>query len=252
MDAWAQLYEAPAAMAADWGHHRIYAPAAYKIVRSLSLVPIVHTEVLNLAMLFPTCWALVDDEPTLCVLRSLLDDGSGLPGGVKAAAAALPLAFQAYPIVVPHKVGDAGRQAIVVDRAIADRPTDLGAPLVKNDGQLTKATVMRSRTALQAGRVLPTTRAISRFLFEAGLLEPWPLQFDLGGGKTVDIRHLMVLAYSRLDDPKIYAAISRFGVDAALFLSANRLSLFRTSGLLSAAKAAVASATANQRQAVAA
>ena len=242
MDAWAELYEAPTAMAADWGHHRIYAPAAYKIIRTLPLVPIVYTEVLNLAPLFPTCWAMMDHEPTLCVLRSLLGDGLGMPGGVKAATALLPLAFQAYPIVVPYEHSP-DSQPIVVDRTIADDPTDIGAPLMMSDGQLAKATQIRSRTALQAGRMLPATRAISRYLFESGLLEPWPLQFDLGAGITVDINHLKVLSYSRLDDPQIYTAISRFGVDAALFLSASRLSLFRTARLLSAAKAACQTAT---------
>lgn len=251
MDAWARLYETPAAMAPDWGHHRIYAPAAYKIVRTLSLVPIVHTEVLKLAPLFPTCWAVVDGEPTLCVLRSLLDGGCGIPGGLRAAIAHLPLVFQAYPIVVPHQPTDK-RHPIFVDRAIADEPTDVGAPLVMSTAQLSKATITRVQTALQAGRILQVTRAISRFLLDSNLLEPWPLQFSLGGGRAVDIQHLMVLSSSRLDDPQVYRAISKFGVDAALFLAANRLSLFRTAGLLSAAKAAVRPRPAERTQAVAA
>jgi hypothetical protein len=251
MDAWRRLYEAPAVMTPDWGHHRIYAPAAYKIVRTLSLVPIVHTEVLGLATHFPTCWAMVEGELTLCMLRSLLDDGLAMPGGMRVAKAVLPLAFQAYPIVVPHQESPT-RQTVAVDRAIADEPSDIGAPLILSNGQLGKATIMRVQIALEAGRALPATRAISCFLHDSGLLEPWPLQFDLGGGMSVDIQHLMVLASSQLDDPQIYRAIEKFGVNAALFLSAHRLSLFRTAGLLAAAKAMVQSRPAERRQEVAA
>jgi hypothetical protein len=250
MDAWHRLYDTPTVMTPDWGHHRIYAPIAYKIVRTLSLVPIVHTEVLHLASLFPTCWAVVDGELTLCVLRSLLDEELAIPGGLRAAKAVLPLAFQAYPVVVPHQ--KITERQLVVDRAIADEPTDIGAPLVTGARKLSKATTVRLQIALEAGQALPATRAISRVLSDADLLEPWPLQFDLGGGKAVDIRHLMVLSSSRLDDPQIYRAIAKFGVDAALFLSAHRLSLFRIAGLLSAAKAAVKSLVAAPRQGVAA
>ncbi|WP_342362791.1 SapC family protein [Terrarubrum flagellatum] len=239
MDAWAQLYEAPAALSKDWGHHRIYAPAAYRLVRTASLIPIVHAEILALATLFPTCWATTPSGPVLSVLRTLLPDGAGIPGGEKGAVSALPLAFQAYPIVTPHEEG-VEPQRIFVDRAIADAPTDIGAPLMLTDGRLARATAARARTALQAGRALPATRALSRFLHEEGLLEPWPLRFDLGEGESVDIDHLMVLSRARLDDPAVYKAIRSFGIEAALFMSTHRLSLFRVSGLLSAAKAAIA------------
>jgi hypothetical protein len=238
MDLWAALYDQPTAMAADWGHHRIYAPAAYKRILTQSIVPIVHTEAIDLARLFPTSWAVTADGPVLCVLRSLLTDGSGIPGGAKGALAALPSAFQAYPIVVPY-TGDAMLRRVAVDKAIAEEPTDIGAPLMMADGRVSRATAMRTRTALKAGRMLPTTRALTRFLYEADLLEPWPLRFDLGSGKAVDIDHLMVFARSRLDDPRVHGAINAFGVDAALFLSAHRLSLFKIAGLLRTAKATV-------------
>lgn len=245
MDAWSELYEAPAALSREGGHRRIYAPEAYRPVRTASLVPIVHNEILDLAVLFPTCWATTPAGPVLSVLRTLLPDGTGMPGGSRNLASVLPGAFQAYPVVVPHSE-DAEPRSIVIDGAIADQPTDIGAPLLLADGRLARATAARARLALRISRALPATRALSRFLHEEGFLEPWPLKFDLGGGESVDIDHLKVLSRARLDDPGLYKAVRRFGVEAGLFLSAHRLSLFRISGLLSAAKAAVAARAAPQ------
>jgi hypothetical protein len=237
------MYEQPAALARDWGHQRIYAPVSYRPARSMPLVPIVHTEVLNLAVLFPTCWVVANNGPTLCVLRSVLQDGSGIPGGNKGVLAAMPTALRVYPVVVPHQSD--GEQSIVIDRAPADQPTDIGAPLIDADGRLTKAVVTRAQSALAAARALPATRAISKFLHESGLLEPWPLNFDLGNGARADVDNLMVLSRGRAGDALLSRAISRFGPEAALFFSAHWLSLFRISGLLSAARAAVG-ARANQ------
>lgn len=242
-DAWSALYEQPAAMTADWGHHRIYAPAAYRRVLAQALVPIVHSEAIDLAHTFPTCWESTADGPVLSVLRSLAPDGSAIPGGTRAALASLPLAFQAYPVVVPSSE-DAMQRRVVVDRVIAEQPTDIGAPLMMGDGRVSRAMAGRTRIALRAGRALPVTRALTAHLQEAGLLEPWPLRFDLGAGEAVDIRTLSVLTRSRLDDGRVYRAIAEFGVDAALFLSAHRLSLFKISALLWAARQAVARRTA--------
>jgi len=239
MNVWSQIYEAPALLTKEFGHQRIYAPAAYRQVRTLSLVPIVHTEVFDLAALFPTCWTTTPQGPALAALRSLLPGGSAMPGGEKAGLAVLPLAFQAYPFVVPDG-GGAGSEAVLVDQAIADQPSDVGAPMIMADGQPARATLMRARLALQTGRVLQTTRALSQFVHEEGLLEPWPLRFELGDGESVDIDGLMVLARARLEAPGLRKAIRAFGVEAGLFFSAHRLSLFRISGLLSAAKTVVA------------
>ncbi|MBN9062946.1 MAG: SapC family protein [Rhizobiales bacterium] len=239
MNVWSQIYEATALLTKELGHRRIYAPAAYRQVRALSLVPIVHTEVFDLAALFPTCWTMTPEGPELMALRSLLSDGSAMPGGEKAGLTVLPLAFQAYPFVVPH--GEvAASEAVLVDLAIADQPSDIGAPIIMADGQPARATLTRARLALQTGGVLGVTRALSQFAHEEGLLEPWPLKFELGDGESVDIDGLMVLSRARLEAPGVRKAIRAFGVEAGLFFSAHRLSLFRISGLLSAARAVVA------------
>jgi hypothetical protein len=234
MDFWSRLYEAPEVLTADWGHHRIYAPVAYPIVRTSALVPVVHTEVLDLAKLFPVCWAMSPHGPELCVLRSLLAGGRAMPS-TRVLAAALPKVFHAYPVVVPHDDGLAAGP-ISVDTAIADEPGDVGAPLMTANGRPTRAVSTRIRMAADTGRTLATTRALSRMLFEHGLLEPWPLEFGLGED-AADLGELMVVSRARLGDPGVYKTVLGFGADAALFLSAHWLSLFRVSALLSAAKA---------------
>jgi hypothetical protein len=50
----------------------------------------------------------------------------------------------------------------------------------------------------------------------------------------------MVISRANLGDPGVYKAILGFGPEAALFLSAHWLSLFRVSALLAAAKAVIA------------
>jgi hypothetical protein len=237
MDFWSRLYEAPQVLTADWGHHRIYAPIAYPVVRSCGLVPIVHTEVLELAQLFPVCWAMSPSGPELCVLRTLLSGGRAMPSA-RMLVSALPRVFHAYPVIVPHDDGLAAGP-ISVDAAIADEPTDVGAPLMTAGGRPTKAVSQRIRTASETGRTLQTTRALSRALHEAGLLEPWPLEFGLGDD-AADLGRLMVVSRARLGDPSVYKIILSFGSDAALFLSAHWTSLFRVSALLSAAKATLA------------
>jgi hypothetical protein len=249
MNPWVALYEQPMPLTAQLGHHRIFAPPAYRRPRELTLVPIVHTEAFELARAFPTCWAMTDEGPVLMVLRALTDDSSGIPAPVRKASGMLPRALQAYPVVVPS-AEDAFDSRIRFDCVIAEEPTDVGAPLMMADGKLSRATTLRARLAAGLGRILPATLGITRSLHEAGLLEPWPLRFDLGYGQSVDINHLMVLSRSRLDDPSLFRIISTYGADAAVFLAAHRLSLFKISGLLAAAKAVVARRNASRSPAV--
>jgi len=243
VDGWSGLYENPEALTVQWGHQRIFAPAAYRMVRSLPLVPVVHSEALELARVFPVCWSLTEAGPTLCVLRSLFADGAA-SAGPAIDLGALPLIFQAFPIVVPH-VPDAILQRIVVDRTIADEPTDIGAPLLLGDGRLSRAAAARAKIAVRTSQALGITREIGRRLHEAGLIEPWPLQFDLGHGESIDIGHLGVLTRSRLADGALHRLVADLGVEVGLFLAAHRISLFRVATLLHTARAAVAARAAN-------
>jgi hypothetical protein len=236
-DLWDALYEKPSVLTPDWGTHRIFSPFAYKHIRNLYQAPIVHSEVLHLARTLPTCWLATDEGPVLVALRSLIGEPAAIPKAARALAT-LPLALQAYPVVVPSGSTADGR--IQVDRALADEPTDIGAPLMMGDGRPSRAMALRARAALRAGRSLAATRDLTQRLAEAGLLEPWPLQFDLGQGETVRREEFLVLARDRLDDPVLYAAIAAHGIEAGLFIAAHRLSLFRVPSLVSAARAAAA------------
>jgi hypothetical protein len=236
-DAWAGLYERPTALTPDWGTHRIFSPLAYRRIRNLAVVPIVHTEVMQVARILPTCWAMTEDGPVLVALRALTEDAASIPRAARALTA-LPLALQAYPVVVAADATIEGR--ILVDRVVADEPTDVGAPLMLGDGRVSRATVLRARAALAAMRGLDATRDLTRRLADADLLEPWPLDFDIGAGERVRHDRFRVLARNRLDDPALYAAIAAHGVEAGLLVAAHRLSLFRMSSLVAAARAAVA------------
>jgi hypothetical protein len=239
MQGWAALYEQATALTPEWGHHRIFAPVAYRMVRERPVVPISHTEAFGLARAFPICWQTSPGGATLVVLRSLVADAAAVPAGVRQVVSLLPHALQAFPIVVP-----ADAQAIAarirVDRVVADAPTDVGAPLMMGDGRLSRAAAARARLALKLGRSLEATRDLSERLESAGLLEPWPLDFDLGDNRRATMDGLAVLSRERLDDPVLYAIVARHGIDAGLFLAAHRLSLFRTASLVAAARQAAA------------
>ncbi len=75
----------------------------------------------------------------------------------------------------------------LLDVAGADLPTDAGAPITSADGRLTKGAELRLRALSLFERDFARTSAIGRALGELGLLEPWPLRFDLGGGRSCDI-----------------------------------------------------------------
>jgi hypothetical protein len=246
MDLWTNLYEAPTAISPEWGHHRIFSPLAYRRVREMPVVPIAHSEVLSLAQHYPTCWVDTPAGPCLSVLRALTHDGQGLPPVARKILGSLPGALQAYPIVVPQSM-EALSEPVRVDRTIAEDPTDVGAPLLMAHGRFSRAVALRTRAALKLGRALATTRSLATFLREEGLLEPWPLVFDLGAGEEARFENLHVLARSKLGERAVYRAFASFGADAALFLCAHRISLFRVSALLAAARAAVAASAAGNR-----
>ncbi|AMJ61173.1 SapC family protein [Bosea sp. PAMC 26642] len=239
MRSWSELYEDPVQLSTHWGHHRIFAPNAYRIVRQMQAVPVLHTEAIHLATWFPLCWARTDDGPVLVALRSLLDGGLGFTSESRKSSASLPMAFQAFPVAVPSP-DDIASQVIAVDRVIADQPTDAGAPLIADNGKLSRAALMRAGTALTLGRILPSTLRLTRAIDEAGLLEPWPLKFPVPGAPDIVFDGLMVIAASRLDRGVMFNLIEQHGPTAGLFIAAQRISLFQIGKLLNSAKIAIA------------
>lgn len=236
MQAWNEIYEQPAVLSVEWGHQRIYAAGSYAHVRGLREVPVILAEAMALAPHFPLCWKMVNDTPVLVALRSLLPDGRG---HYPATRRAYPLCLQAYPFAVPDPLM-IERQQLVVDRAFADRPTDIGAPILQENGRMGRGALMRARLALEVARGIAPTNRLSEDLWRNGFLEPWPLAFDLAGGQRAERHDLLVIAASRLSSPALYGLVDQHGPEAGLFMALQRISLFRIGALLQLAKSAAA------------
>lgn len=233
MSPWSVLYEAPRLLTSEWGHHRIFAPEAYPAIRALREVAILAREAPVIARTVPICWRREQGRYRLVALMALREQATVLPP-----YGDLPMAVQAYPFVVPDEDMLSQRQ-IWVDSAIADRPTDVGAPLVMADGRLSNAARMRGEMAIQLAKGQNDTDDLCDDLAEEGLLEPWPLKFDVGHGETVDIDGLFVLKASRLQDPVWFTLVERHGIGAGMLVANHRLSLFRINWLLANARNAV-------------
>jgi hypothetical protein len=219
---------------------RIYSPFSYPLPRRAALVPVVLAEAERLAPVFPLVWQSGEEGPRLSCLRSLQEDGSGFAAGTQDRLAVLPLLLQAYPFVLPAAPALDGDNPRLLDVAGADLPSDAGAPITASDGRLTSAAELRLRALSIFERDLGRTSAIGRMLGELGLLEPWPLRFDLGHGRHCDVEGLAVVRASAFDTPRLQPVLARFGLAAARILSLHRLSLFRAATLLAAAREAVA------------
>jgi hypothetical protein len=230
---WADLYEAPRRLALHDGQKRIFAPQAYRRVREAQVAPIVLSEMMTLAAWSPICWRIDPQGPYLCVLRSLLPDGTGQPVDTLRNPDALPLVLHAYPVVV---TADASRSdAIAFDPVFADQPSDIGSPILFADGAPTKSALQRAAMATQIAAEIPATDEWTARLAEADLFEPWPLRFDVEG-EPIDIQDLVVLSAEKLRAGQAYRLVRELGPAAARFIAAHRISLFRVGLLLAAAR----------------
>lgn len=230
------LYDAPSRLDGSCAHHRIFAQTAYARVRSEPIVPIVHLEALAMAAWFPVCWQRRPSGLIPVVLRSLLDTGDGQPPGAGRAAGALPMALRSYPVMIAPDLGVDGR--VYVDLAVADRPSDAGAPLLMPDGRPSRGLLQRYRAALVARHAIDDTAAMTETLDRHGFFEPWTLDFDLGGAERLFVPDLFVLRLDAVEATAMRRVLMEFGVDAATLVTAHRISLFRIGILLKAARAA--------------
>ena len=239
------IYEHVETLTPERGATRIFAPVAYRAVRETQFAPVVHIEALSLAAWFPLCWDMRGGRPRLVVLRSLLGDGVAQPPGSPQQSASLPLALQAYPFVV-GPVLDTRSQPYpaLIDRAIADQPTDVGAPILMTDGRLGVGAQMRLRAAAAFDDALRLTDAMTDELAKRELFEPWPLRFDLGGDASTAIEGMSVVRAESYGSEAVSAFIRAFGQAGAMLLGAHQLSLFRAGVLLQRARAHVAAGAA--------
>ncbi|WAJ27469.1 SapC family protein [Antarcticirhabdus aurantiaca] len=230
------IAEDPRPLAGEMMTTRIYSPFAYPLPRSVAVVPVAAAEGERLAGSFPMVWRRGARGPDLVVLRSLLGEGAGFPPGADRALALLPLVLQAYPFVRSEEPG----ARVMLDAALPDEPTDAGATVTGPDGRPSRGTELRLRALALFGQDRERTAAMSRALDAAGLLEPWPLRFDLGHGRRCAIEDLLVVSPKAFATPALGSVLAAFGVGAARLLGQHRLSLFRAGALLAAAQGAVA------------
>lgn len=237
---WSELYEAPARLEMSFAHERLFAPQAYPVPRRAQRVPIVHVEALAMAAWFPVCWERRRNGPRLCVLRSLLKDAErAQPAGSPRNPASLPLALRSYPVAITPELGAGG--AILVDRVVADRPGDVGAPFIMADGKPSRGLLHRYRTAMIVRHAAARADEITRALAEADAFRTWSLVFELGPRTTIAINDLLYVPPEAMEDGAVRDLLARFGMEAAVLLSAHRMSLFRINALLQAARKAAGS-----------
>lgn len=234
------LYENIRAFNASDGSVRIFAPVSYSIVRHAQIVPIVHIEALNLAHWFPVCWRIRDGIGALVVLRTLLSDGSRQPSGSPESPTSLPLALRAYPFVVG--ANDDQHDVHLLEAAIPDEPSDVGAPIMTMAGNAGTGARLKLQAKAAFDHALPLSKAMTEDLIRGGLLEPWPLQFEIDGA-TIGVTDLFVVKQDKLTSPRMLQFIETFGAAATVFLGAHRISLFRAGILLQAAKGGTFNAT---------
>lgn len=215
---------------------RIYAPIAYPLVRTAQFVPVVHLEVMPLAIWFPVIWRQQEGGYELVAVRSLLPNGGGQPPGSPRNPASLPLVFRAYPFCIKGVSEEEGT-IVAVDSAIADEPTDAGATILTSARKLGRGAEQRCRALALFSRSLPQTREITDFLVENRLLEPWPLRFNLGE-EVREIDDLFVVRPAAFDGGDLHGFTLRFGAFGAHCLAGHRLSLFRARGLVISAQRA--------------
>ena len=134
--------ERPIPLDKDALARRIYAPLAYQFVRNTAVVPIVHSEIFQLASWFPLVWRREGEHFEFVAVRSLLNDQRAQP---PAARALLPLLLHAYPFLFDPQHPPGPDSAKMLDDVFADAPTDIGASITTVDRKLTRATTMRFR-----------------------------------------------------------------------------------------------------------
>lgn len=241
-------YESSGPLTAADGDTRIQAPTAYAVVRQTQMVRIVHIEAFALASWFPICWRDDEARPVLVVLRTLFPDGSHQPHGSPETPASQPLALRAYPFVVGAKTRDANGGTILIDDVVADRQTDVGAPISTPDGRPGRGTQARLRAAAAFNDALDLTERMTAELYAGGLLEPWRLEYEANGEKK-STEGLLVVRPADFDSPRLFRFIRKFGALGASLLGAHRISLFRAGALVQLARAgtAKAAATGDQR-----
>ena len=231
------LYQNYDRLSVRTGDRRIFAPISYPVVRQAQIVPIVHIEAFAMASWFPICWQIRKQQPCLVVLRSLWNDGSCQPPGSPEYPASLPLALSAYPFVVGVTDEMNNQDKCLLEEAIPDKPSDVGAPILTPTGKAGRGTRLRLKAVAAFNEALALTQAMTDELFKRELFEPWPLEFEIAAQALV-VKDLFIVRQSGFNSSALFRFVNEFGATGANFLGAHRISLFRAGALFQAAQPA--------------
>ncbi len=228
------MYSQPVLLDHESGHRRIFAQVAYPIVRTLQVVPVVYTEVLDLAAWFPVIWQRTQAGWRAVVLRSLLADGAGQPLGSPRVQSSLPLVLRAYPFVADRASGE----ALWMDDVVADEPTDIGSSILNERGFATRGTEQRLHASRLFQQAEPGTSRITAYLAGVDAFKPWPLELEIAG-HSVEVRDLFVVDPALIESREMVRFTREFGIAGARFISAHAISLYRAAALFSRARHAL-------------
>lgn len=236
-------YDQPIPLSGDVLKQRIFSPLAYSNVRRANVVSIAVSEAQRLAAHNPIAWRKRGSTFELVIVRSLLDDGRGHVPGAQTALGFLPVRLRCYPFLYdPAAIPQAGR-AKLVDTAIADEPSDIGAPIALADGRPSKATLQRIAALDAAAPAFAEAALIAGALAKADLFEAWPLHFEDVEGQTLDVPDLWIIRQTAVETGALAPLLRAHGLAAAELFGLHRLSLYRAGTLLALARAALKSAT---------
>lgn len=230
------LHENLVPLSNDVSARRIFAPFAYRVVRELNVVPIVHAEASRLALWFPVAWQIKDGHARLVTLRALLPDALAVPAPARAALEYLPTLLQAYPFTLDPNEPARPQAAKMFSDVVAEFPGNVGASITTVDRKLSRATLQRFQALDFFCEHAPATQALSDMLFADSLFDPWELKFDVEGSQ-IDIPDIFIVRQSAFETGAFARVLVRHGAMAAQLLGIHRLSLFRAGSLLAAARA---------------
>ena len=234
------LYQNYGPLSVRTGDRRIFAPISYPVVRQAQIVPIVHIEAFAMASWFPICWQIKEQQPCLVVLRSLWTDASCQPPGSPENSASLPLALSAYPFVVGVTDQMNDQDKCLLEEAIPDQPSDVGAPILTPTGKAGRGSKQRLKAVAAFNGALALTQAMTGLLFKCELFEPWPLKFEIAN-QTLVVKDLFIVRQSEFNSSALFRFVNEFGPTGVSFLGAHRISLFRAGSLFQAAQPATSS-----------
>jgi SapC len=239
------IYERPIPLKGDVLKQRIFSPLAYPNVRNANVIAITAHEAPRYAPHFPIAWAKREHHFELVIIRSLLPDGRGHPEASQTALPFLPALCRAYPFMYAPVADDSkssvltGRRSNFFDAAVADAPTDVGAPICFADGRPTKATAQRIALLDSAAPLFDTTAAVTVDLAALDLFEAWPLRFENIEGHTLDVPDLWIVKQDAVLTGALAPLMRTHGLIAADLISLHRISLFRAGIVLANAKTAL-------------